>query len=155
MKLRFCIIRTPFHYIVLHFQVDYGICEVQPKENSYIIRFFQIIALYKTENVSDSYIRCKQECWIKKINPDLKSAEEKLTGKKKRQTKLFLVNQNVNMLILKTSADVLKLMLHDTHLPMTFPVKQVLIHQKVQSLLKCMNYNSFIAFHGLSSCCSD
>lgn len=38
-------------------------------------------------------------------------------------------------------------MLHHTHLPMAFPVKQVWIHYKVYSLLKCMNSNSLTDFH--------
>lgn len=39
IKIRFCIIMRPFHDIALRFQVDYGLSEVQPKENSYIFRF--------------------------------------------------------------------------------------------------------------------
>lgn len=30
LKLKFSIILTPFHDVVLHFQVDYELCEVQP-----------------------------------------------------------------------------------------------------------------------------
>lgn len=41
------------------------------------------LLIYKIKNVSDTYISCKQRCWIKKINPDLKTAEERLTREKK------------------------------------------------------------------------